>query len=124
LAETVSQNRLQIDVIHVNEDLVNVENSDNFNKYKPTTSTPEAEDSSDDRMSAYPTRPSRPTKPTVRWPTFHATSSHLTVTQSDDVTPDVTQRNSFVHFPQAATRPTKQPPPLDGFQLFYLKNLL
>jgi hypothetical protein len=107
-----------------NDDIkINVENDDVFNKYKPTTSLPEVT-SEDDNLSPYPTRPSRPTKPTVRWPTYHATSSHGTslqygatssmyeetsTTMTTTKPTEISQRNSYVHFP--VTRPTKKPPP-------------
>jgi len=109
------------DLVEVDDVKVYVENNDVFTiKYKPTTSMPDATSEKDDNWSSYPTRPSRPTKPTVRWPTFHATSSHLTSSQygvtpsnyDDEIfsTTETSQRHSYVHFPQAVTRPTKQPP--------------
>ena len=130
----------KIDIIDVEDDdddviddaKLNVENGDVFNKYKPTTTSPHSthhhDDDDDDRLSPYPTRPSRPTKPTVRWPSFHATSSHLTSPHDNDdtstttvISVDVTSRHSFVHFPGAATRPTKQPPPLQGTRIKTIK---
>ena len=135
----------KIDIVDVDEDddksnvgieQINVDNGDAFNKYKPTTTSPypaehdidDVDDVGDTHQSSYPTRPSRPTKPTVRWPSFHATASHLTsssLNDGDDVsatTPtstslvEVTHRSNYVHFPQAVTRPTKQPPPIKGLK--------
>jgi hypothetical protein len=126
-----------VDDVNSNVGIVNVDNGDVFNKYKPTTTSPypinhnihggdDDDDINNSHQPSYPTRPSRPTKPTVRWPTFQATASHLssqslndddgisTTTASSTSLVDVTHRSNYVHFPQAVTRPTKQPPPLQG----------